>query len=103
MEASLSKTTSKSDKSKSGTDDEQTESKDARADVEAGNDSESFTAAERRARLIMRTDGVHRVILNTPIFKDMRIGQQDGSEPIGKTMHMTGLEDGKPRAFQIKV
>lgn len=71
-------------------------------DLEGGAD-DSFATTERRARLIMRTDGVHRVILNTPVFKDMHIGEQDGSEPSGKTMHLTGLEDGKLRPFKIKV
>lgn len=51
----------------------------------------------------MRTDGVHRVVLNTPVFKDMLVGSVNGEEPSGRTMHLTGLEDGKPRGFQIKV
>jgi Ran-binding protein 3 len=72
------------------------------ADLEAGG-LEDFSAVERRGRLIMRTDGVHRVVLNTPIFKDMNVGTADGEEPTGKTMFLTGLEDGKPTAFQIKV
>lgn len=72
---------------------------------EAPQDSETAASSsiERKARLIMRTDGVHRVILNTPVFKDMNVGTHDGKEPTGKTMHLTGLEDGKPTGFQIKV
>jgi len=73
---------------------------DEEQDIEAG---ESFSTTEQKARLVMRTDGVHKVILNTPVFKSMHIGDQDGEEPVGKTMHLTGLEDGKPRNFQIKV
>ncbi|EXJ80970.1 hypothetical protein A1O3_07258 [Capronia epimyces CBS 606.96] len=71
-------------------------------DVESGGQA-AFSTVERRARLIMRTDGVHRVVLNTPVFKDMTVGTHDGQEPSGKTMHLTGLEEGKPTFFQIKV
>lgn len=68
-------------------------------DLEAGEETHS----ETRARVIMRTDGVHRVILNTGVFKDMKVGTQDDEEPTGKTMFLGGLEEGKPRLFQIKV
>lgn len=60
-------------------------------------------AAEQKARLIMRTDGVHRVVLNTPIFKGMRYGTPDGKDPTGKTLNLTGMEDGKPALFLLKV
>ena len=70
-------------------------------DEEAANGA--FTQTQRRGRLIMRTDGVHKVILNTPVFKGMDVGTQEGQEPTGKTMFLQGLEDGKPRGFQIKV
>jgi len=72
---------------------------DSEADLEAGEEVEQ----ERKARLIMRTDGVHRVVLNTPVFKDMNVGTPDGQEPSGRTMFLTGLEDGKPIGYQIKV
>ena len=58
---------------------------------------------EQRARLIMRTDGVHRVVLNTPVFKGMRFGTPDGKEPTGKTLNLTGVENGKPALFLLKV
>lgn len=60
-------------------------------------------AAEQKARLIMRTDGVHRVVLNTPIFKGMRFGTPDGKEPTGRTLNLTGMENGKPALFLLKV
>lgn len=69
------------------------------ADLEAGDSAGS----ELKARIIMRADGVHRVILNSPVFKEMKVGTQDGEPPTGKTMFLTGMEDGKPRLFQIKV
>ncbi|KAL2429947.1 hypothetical protein ABEF95_013403 [Exophiala dermatitidis] len=71
-------------------------------DVEAGGQTE-FSTVERKARLIMRTDGVHKVVLNTPVFKDMKVGTGDGKEPSGKTMLIAGLDEGKPSLFQIKV
>ena len=58
---------------------------------------------QQKARLVMRTDGVHRVVLNTPIFKGMKFGTVDGSEPTGKMMNLTGIEDGKPALFLLKV
>lgn len=67
-------------------------------DIEAG-----IEAMERRARVLMRTDGVHRVILNSPVFKEMNVGTKEGDEPTGRTMMLTGMEDGKPKGFQIRV
>ena len=75
-------------------------------DVEAaleGGEGESSVTLERRGRLIMRAMGTHRLLLNTPVFKEMNVGTHDGKEPSGKTMHLTGLEGGKPTGFQIKV
>ncbi|OCT51082.1 hypothetical protein CLCR_08312 [Cladophialophora carrionii] len=70
-------------------------------DVEAGQ-SGSFGRLERKARLIMRARGTHRLVLNTPVFKEMIVGTPDGKEPTGKTMHLTGLEGGKPTGYQMK-
>ncbi|EXJ90515.1 hypothetical protein A1O1_03618 [Capronia coronata CBS 617.96] len=89
--------------SNSDSEDSEDEAKEKEeGDVEAGGQS-AFSPVERRARLIMRTDGVHRVVLNTPVFKDMNVGTSDGKEPSGKTMLFTGLEEGNPSLFQIKV
>jgi Ran-binding protein 3 len=60
-------------------------------------------APEQRARLIMRTDGVHRVVLNTPVFKGMKFGTPECKEPNGKTLNLTGMENGKPALFLLKV
>ena len=51
----------------------------------------------------MRARGTHRLVLNTPVFKEMNVGTHDGKEPTGKTMHLTGLEEGKPTGYQMKV
>lgn len=78
------------------------EKNEGEKDVEAG-EKDDFSTVERKARIIMRTDGVHRLVLNTPVFKDMNVGTHDGKEPTGRTMHLTGLEEGKPTGYQIKV
>ncbi|RMZ92519.1 hypothetical protein DV736_g214, partial [Chaetothyriales sp. CBS 134916] len=68
-------------------------------DPEAGD----FATEVRKARVVMRADGVHRVILNSPVFKGMKVGTNEGKPPVGRTMYLTGLEDGQPRLFQIKI
>ncbi|RMZ76673.1 hypothetical protein DV738_g4812, partial [Chaetothyriales sp. CBS 135597] len=68
-------------------------------DPEAG----EFATEVRKARVVMRADGVHRVILNSPVFKGMKVGTNEGKPPVGRTMYLTGLEDGQPRLFQIKI
>ncbi|KAJ9653830.1 hypothetical protein H2198_007058 [Neophaeococcomyces mojaviensis] len=70
----------------------------AEGDVEA-----QASSGKKKARLLMRADATHRVILNSPIFKGMRFGAPDGSEPAGKVMHLQSLEDGKPLPLQIKI
>ena len=63
----------------------------------------SEESIERKSRLIMRTDGVHKVVLNTPVFKGMKVGTPEGGEPNGKTLNVTGMEGGKPTLFALKV
>ncbi|PLB48010.1 hypothetical protein P170DRAFT_202818 [Aspergillus steynii IBT 23096] len=46
-------------------------------------------------RLIMRADGVGRVMLNTPIFKGMTVGDASGNEPNSKQIHLASLESGR--------
>ena len=63
----------------------------------------SEESIERKSRLIMRTDGVHKVVLNTPVFKGMKVGTPEGGEPNGRTLNITGMEGGKPTLFALKV
>lgn len=70
----------------------------SQADVEA-----QSSTGRRKARLLMRADATHRVLLNSPIFKGMRFGGPSGEEPIGKVMHLQSLEEGKPVPLQLKV
>lgn len=53
--------------------------------------------------MIMRAEGVYRVILNTPVFKDMNFGGPGGVEPTGKSINLGGLEDGKVVPLLLKV
>jgi Ran-binding protein 3 len=53
--------------------------------------------------MIMRADGVLRVILNAPLFKGMKIGSPTGDEPIGKAVNLSGMEDGKTVPLMLKV
>lgn len=77
-------------------DDEDTESREPDPEAQA-------PGGRRKARLLMRADATHKVLLNTPVFKGMKFGASDGSEPTGKLMHLQSLENGKPLLLQIKV
>ncbi|KAF8541323.1 hypothetical protein BDD12DRAFT_520335 [Trichophaea hybrida] len=56
-------------------------------------------AVKKSARLIMRTDGTFVVILNTPIYKDMKIGD----EPTTNVVNVLAQESGKLVNISIKV
>ncbi|KAL4897862.1 hypothetical protein BDV59DRAFT_198122 [Aspergillus ambiguus] len=48
---------------------------------------------KKAARMIMRADGVGRVMLNTPLFKGMTVGDASGNEPKSKQIHLASLEN----------
>lgn len=54
-------------------------------------------------RLIMRADGVLRVMLNTPIFKGMTVGDPSGNEPKSKQIHLASLESGRSVPILLRV
>lgn len=58
---------------------------------------------KRTARLIMRSEGVFRVILNAPVFKGMKVGNVEGKKPEGKAVWITVVENGKPVPLVLKV
>jgi len=62
-------------------------------------EGDSREAVKKSARLIMRTDGTFVVILNTPIFKDMKIGDEPTSNVVNFLVH----ESGKLVNISIKV
>lgn len=57
------------------------------------------------ARLLMRADGSHRVILNTPIKKEIKFGSASGGQPQGGLLLFMGTVDGKAslEMLQLKV
>lgn len=58
-----------------------------------------------KARLLMRADGSHRVVLNTPIMKDMKFGTPTGGPPQGGYMLFMGTIEGSTglELLQVKV
>lgn len=83
------------------------------ADVEAGaaaaasksDTHDSNDEGKVRARLVMRADGSHRVVLNTPIKKELRFGSVTGGAPQGGFVYFMGSVDGsaKLELLQLKV
>ncbi len=67
------------------------------------NVTEDENESRKTARLIMRTVGVFRVVLNTPVFQGMKIGDNAGKEPTGKMINLAGVENGKPVPLMLKV
>ncbi|KAL9112945.1 MAG: hypothetical protein Q9227_002809 [Pyrenula ochraceoflavens] len=70
--------------------------------VNVSDDKEAEDPGKKKARLIFRTEGVHRVALNTPVFKDMKVGSNDGKEPNGKMLNLAAMENGKPVPLLLK-
>jgi Ran-binding protein 3 len=73
-----------------------------RASTEESGTSSSRKAS-RKARLLMRADAVLKVVLNVPIFKGMRVGDESGNLPSGKVVNLTAVEDGKSIMLRIRV
>ena len=48
-----------------------------------------------KARLLMRAEGSHRVILNTPVKKEIKFGGPTGGQPQGGYVYFMGAVDGK--------
>lgn len=53
----------------------------------------------------MRADGSHRVVLNTPIKKEIKFGSVTGEQPQGGYLYFMGSIDDKPKLelLQMKV
>lgn len=60
-------------------------------------DSSSDSNSSSKARLVMRADGSHRVILNTPIQKGLKFGTVTGERPVNGYMYFMGSLDGQPK------
>ncbi|KAI9851089.1 MAG: hypothetical protein M1838_004521 [Thelocarpon superellum] len=65
------------------------------------------TTMKTSARLLMRASGVYRVILNAPIYKNMKLLSPEGAVPTStkssRSIMLTILEGGKPTMMQLKV
>lgn len=55
------------------------------------------------ARMIMRADGVLRVMLNSPIFKGMPVGDVTGEEPKTKQLNLASIENGTTTPLLLRV
>ncbi|MCJ1469952.1 hypothetical protein MMC07_008597 [Pseudocyphellaria aurata] len=58
---------------------------------------------QKNGRFIMRAHQTYRVLLNTPVFKQMTIGDSKGNEPPGRHFSFAVIEDGKPTPYLIKL
>ncbi|KAI9795093.1 MAG: hypothetical protein M1816_000115 [Peltula sp. TS41687] len=55
-----------------------------------------------QARLLMRSEGVFRVVLNVPIFQGMKAGDQNGNVPSDRCLKFTAFEDEKHVMMQLR-
>ena len=55
------------------------------------------------ARFLMRAQHTHRVMLNTRVFKEMKISDSRGNAPSGKTVMFSAVHEGKVVPFLFKV
>lgn len=71
---------------------------------EANQDAAAENEGERRtfARLLMRSEGVYRVVLNVPVFKTMQAGDHHGEVPSDRCIKFTALEEGRPTMMQLR-
>ena len=60
-------------------------------------------SVQKTGRFIMRAHQTYRVLLNTPVFKQMEIGDSKGNEPQGKYVSFAVIEDRKPTPYKIRV
>ena len=52
----------------------------------------------------MRTHATHRVVLNSPIFKEMKVGNIQGDEPTGKkALTFSAPVDGRLELHLVRV
>lgn len=76
-----------------------------RLNVKKLNEGEDGQHEKTKARLLMRADGSHRVVLNSPVMKDMKFGTPTGGPPQGGYMLFMGTIDNSSglELLQVKV
>lgn len=58
----------------------------------------------RKARFILRADGSHRLVLNTPFSKTMSFGgDSTGTKPTGSALLFTGFLEGQDKMSMLQV
>lgn len=65
--------------------------------------TENLEQIQRSGRFIMRAHQTFRVLLNAPVFKQMKVGDSKGNEPTSKTLSFSVIEKGKPTPYLIRV
>jgi len=70
-----------------------------------GEDASESDVSTKKARFVMRADGSHRVVLNSPVQKGSTFGQPGNERPKGMTLMFLGrLEGGeKLETLQLKM
>lgn len=81
-------------------------SRSTHGDQEVANEqSEENDNTSTTARLLIRADGSHRVLLNSPIVKGLKVGGVQGGPPTNGQLSFMGTIDGKTQLelLQLKV
>jgi Ran-binding protein 3 len=66
-------------------------------------DDTSELAVVKKARFIMRAEGSHRLLLNSPLSGHTKFGDVNGLVPKGTTVLWTGIIEDKPVGLQLRV
>lgn len=61
------------------------------------------TGTKKTGRFIMRAHQTYRLLLNAPVFKEMKVGDSKGNKPSGKSFAFAVIEDGKATPYMVKV
>ena len=75
----------------------------AEAEAETENETSSSPSPNKSGRFIMRAHQTYRVLLNAPVFPQMKVGDSRGNEPSGKSFALAVVEQGKPTPYMVKV
>jgi Ran-binding protein 3 len=65
---------------------------------EDGKDTNAENKSQKkRARFVMRAEGSHRVVLNSPVQKGSKFGEETGERPKGQKFYFLGRPEGSDR------
>ena len=83
---------------------------DAPSDTESNSGSETDEGNEAepasvkiQARLLMRSEGVYRVLLNAPVYREISVGDRNGDLPKDRLLLFPVVQDGKPINMALRV